>query len=109
LTTHYLRVKLNATTGGGLSLVPTPKSRRSPGHEVGEAGGDLSSDSSESHTDVAIRDGQRGAPGLVDSSGCLHASSGRRIWRSSRRSQSRAVDTAGLVFVALVNRGVNGA
>ena len=38
-------------------------------HRVLEDGGDLSSVSSEGHTDVARRDESRRTPGLVDSSG----------------------------------------
>jgi len=55
-----------------------PRSR--PHHCVLDAGGDLSSDSSESHTDVARRDEPRRAPGLVDSSGCLHLGSRRYVY-----------------------------
>ena len=54
---------------------PPPRSRQHPGHRVLDAGGDLSSGSSESHTDVARRNELRYAPGLVNSSGCLHAGS----------------------------------
>jgi hypothetical protein len=69
--------KHKAATEGSLSLVPRPKSRQPPGQRVPWAGGDLSSDSSESHTDVARGDELRRAPGLVDSSGCLHADNRR--------------------------------
>jgi len=61
------------------SPIPTPKSRQHPGHRVLDAGGDLSSDSSESHTDVARRGESRRTPGLVDSSGCWHAGSRRHF------------------------------
>ncbi|MBA7588159.1 hypothetical protein ES708_30209 [subsurface metagenome] len=61
------------------SPIPTPRSRQHPGHRVLDADGDLSSGSSEGHTDVAIRDGSRRTHGLVDSSGCLHAGNRRHV------------------------------
>ena len=66
---------------GASSWPQPPKSRQPPGHRVLDAGGDLSSDSSEGHTDVARRDELRCTPGFIDSSGCLHAGSRRQTAR----------------------------
>jgi hypothetical protein len=58
---------------GAFPWSPTSKSRQHPGHRVLDAGGDLSSDSSESHTDVARRDEAWRTPGLVHGAGGLVA------------------------------------
>jgi hypothetical protein len=57
---------------GASSWPQPPKSRQPPGYRVQGPGGDLSSGSSESHTDVARRDESRRTPGCVNSSDCLH-------------------------------------
>jgi len=74
----------------GPVLIHTHKSLLPPGPRVLEVGGDLSSDSSESHTDVARRDELQRTPGLVDSSGCLHPGSrGRVLDRGGLLAESR--------------------
>jgi hypothetical protein len=83
-------------SNGGLSLVPhPPRSRQHPGPRVLDVGGDLSSGSSESHTDVAIRDGSRRTPGLVDSSGYLHTGSSGHVitYRGAGLRYDRAIAT----------------
>ena len=75
-TARCLRVTLKAVTQRGAFLgPPPPKSRPHPGPRVLDAGGDLSSGSSESHTDVARRDESRYAPGLVKCRDCKHTDS----------------------------------
>jgi hypothetical protein len=88
---HAVREKNGNSNGSVFSLhsvptlrlffppVPPSKSRQPPEPRVQGAGGDLSSDSSEGHTDVARRDESRRTPGLVNSSGCLHTGSRRHV------------------------------
>jgi len=49
------------------------------GHRFRVGGGDLSSDSSKSQTEVARRDGSRRTHGFMDSIGCSHAGSRRHV------------------------------